>query len=260
MSEQDIQKPSFNGYCVDLNERFIDWLNDAVDVIVTSPPYKIKDGYSDDLMRKLGRLISRALKPGGRAFVNFGQLRDNFARPFEAQRLIASWHGQNWRLHPGQTIIWAKSIAIHGKQIGHYQPLNSNKVLNYCWEYLFTFYRNHEEPLDRLALGVPYADKSNLKRGTRGKNGDLHCGGDLWFVPYKTTGQKTKKRHQYEFPEELVERCLKVAGLKPGAVVLDPFGGSGTTAAVAKRLGLSAIVLDKNDAHVKAALERWKAA
>lgn len=226
----------------------------SIDCIVTSPPYKTKDGYSDALMYALGDLMHRYLKPCGIAFVNFGQLKEDFQRPFYAQSEIARSHG----VEPGQTIIWAKSIAIDGVQKGHFQPINSKRILNYCWEFIFTFYRGSEPELDRLSIGVPYSDKSNLKRGTRGKNGDLHCGGDIWFVPYKTTGASKKKRHRYEFPEELVERCLKVSGLKPGDTVLDPFGGSGTTAAVAKRLGLNAVIIDKNAEHIASARKRWE--
>lgn len=230
-------------------------LKGGVDVMVTSPPYKPEDGYSDALMVRLGALANEALCVGGRFFLNFGQLRDDFDRPLRAQRLIA---GAGKDLRVGQTIVWAKSIAIDGAQRGHYQPLNSEKYLNYCWEYIFTYFKLEETPIDRLSLGVPYADKSNLKRGTRGKNGDLHCGGDLWFVPYKTTGKTRKKKHRHEFPEPLVERCLKVAGLKPGATVLEPFCGGGTTAAVSKRLGFNCITIDIEEDNLRDARERWE--
>lgn len=232
-----------------------DTLKEKIDVIVTSPPYKMKDGYTPMLMHCLGRVAAKVLKPGGRMFLNFGQLREGFQRPFEAAMQAHS--GTHFQLNWGQTIAWVKSIAIDGHQTGHFQPINSDKILNYCWEPIFTFYKPPEKPLDRLSIGVPYADKSNLKRGTRGKNGDLHCGGDVWYIPYETTGSKTKKKHRHEYPEELVRRCLLVSGVGKDATVLEPFCGSGTTAAVAKSLGMNAVVIDRDSEALATAQSRW---
>jgi len=229
-------------------------LRNKVDVIVTSPPYKEKDGYSYSLMKKLAQLASMALKPGGRMFLNFGQLREDFIRPYEALSAMKIYGDD---LEIGQTIAWIKSIAINDDQKGHFQPINSTRLLNYCWEPIFTLYKPPEPTFDRLSVGVPYADKSNLKRGTRGKNGDLHCAGDVWFIPYKTTGKNKKKQHRHEYPEELVERCLKVSGVGADATVLDPFCGSGTVAVVAKKLGMNAIVIDRDPEALGTAQSRW---
>jgi site-specific DNA-methyltransferase (adenine-specific) len=227
----------------------------VVDLVVMSPPYKRKDGWHPRLMDCVGNLVGHMLKPGGRVFLNFGQLREDYERPYVAAQALA--RGGNLRF--GQTIAWVKSIAIDGHQTGHFQPINSDKILNYCWEPIFTLYKPPEPTFDRLSVGVPYADKSNLARGTRGKNGDLHCAGDVWFVPYSTTGSTTKKAHRHEFPEELVERCIRVANLPPGATVMDPFCGSGTTACVAKRLGFGGITIDRDLEALKGARARWEA-
>jgi site-specific DNA-methyltransferase (adenine-specific) len=231
-------------------------IEESVDLVVTSPPYKRKDGFSESLMETMGTVLRYSLKPGGRVFFNFGQLREGLWRPYEAAELVWKWGFMS----PGQTIAWVKSVVIDGAQRGHYQPIGGGKLLNYCWEPIFTFYKEPEPDLDRLSVGVPFADKSNMKRGTRGKHGDLHCAGDVWFLPYKTTGAKAKKKHSYEFPEELVERCVKVAGLEPGSTVLDPFCGSGTTLSVAKRLGHHAIGIEKDSETAEAARDRWAGA
>ena len=57
------------------------------------------------------------------------------------------------------------------------------------------------------------------------------------------------------FPEALVEPCV-LAGSAPGDVVLDPFLGSGTVAAVAQRLGRRAIGIDLNPAYCDLARAR----
>lgn len=51
--------------------------------------------------------------------------------------------------------------------------------------------------------------------------------------------------HFATMPPDLAERCIK-AGCPVGGTVLDPFGGSGTTAMVAARLGRNAVLLDCN--------------
>lgn len=253
LAAEGVVTPWLRTYHADLLDAgFAEIPDESVGVVVTSPPYKMKDGYSNDLMEALGRLVGRVLAPGGRLFLNFGQLREGFDRPFVAQDVVQDTSG----LKPGQTIAWVKSVAIDGVQKGHYQPLNTQKVLNYAWEPIFTYFKPPEGDLDRLAIGVPFADKGNLKRGSRGKHGDFHCAGDVWFVPYKTTGKTKKKAHGYEFPEELVRRCLLIAN-PPRPVVLEPFLGSGTTVCVAKRLGLNAYGIERDGRILCNAVERW---
>ena len=64
-----------------------------------------------------------------------------------------------------------------------------------------------------------------------------------------------KEAHFAVFPEELVEVCL-LAGTKPKDVVLDPFGGSGTTAVSALRHDRSAILLELSEEYAKIAEKR----
>lgn len=61
----------------------------------------------------------------------------------------------------------------------------------------------------------------------------------IWRIPTANN----RDAHYAVFPEALVERCL-LAGSRVGDVVCDPFGGSGTTARVAERLGRRSILID----------------
>lgn len=61
--------------------------------------------------------------------------------------------------------------------------------------------------------------------------------------------------HFATFPPELVERCI-LAGCPEGGVVLDPFGGAGTTGLVADRLQRSAILIELNPDYVEIARRR----
>jgi DNA modification methylase len=76
--------------------------------------------------------------------------------------------------------------------------------------------------------------------------------------------EPTPYAHFATFPQALVEPCIK-AGCPAGGMVLDPFGGSGTTALVARKLGRNAISLDLSFPYLGiakerlgfAALDRW---
>jgi DNA modification methylase len=72
-----------------------------------------------------------------------------------------------------------------------------------------------------------------------------------WHIPYETCGGGNKsaqlkgsKKHPAIFPRELVRHCLNVAGAQPGQIVYDPFGGTGTTAVVAKEMGIDSITTE----------------
>jgi site-specific DNA-methyltransferase (adenine-specific) len=135
------------------------------------------------------------------------------------------------------TFHWIKSVTIDksGTQIsaGHFKPINSKRFVNDCHEYIFHFSKNGSAELDRLAVGVEYADISNTKRWKAGNT--KRCRGNNWFIPYSTV--QAKKFHPATFPEALVERCLAVSGGATNKVIMDPFMGVGTTGIVAKRLG-----------------------
>ncbi len=64
--------------------------------------------------------------------------------------------------------------------------------------------------------------------------------------------------HFAVFPEALAERCI-MAGSRRGDVVLDPFAGSGTTLAVAERLGRDSIGIELNPAYIAMAERRIRA-
>jgi modification methylase len=81
-----------------------------------------------------------------------------------------------------------------------------------------------------------------------------------WFMPICTGGERLKdaqgrKTHPTQKPEALLARVLLSAS-NPGDVVLDPFFGSGTTGAVAKRLRRSYIGVERESVYAKAAHAR----
>jgi DNA modification methylase len=84
--------------------------------------------------------------------------------------------------------------------------------------------------------------------------------GSVWTIPAcggkeRLKGPDGKKLHPTQKPEELLKRII-IASSKPGDVVLDPFLGSGTTAAVAKRLHRQWIGIERDEIYSVAAQER----
>ena len=95
---------------------------------------------------------------------------------------------------------------------------------------------------------------ANTLRGEHAKVIDVSNGRNrrsVWTVPTKPF----KGAHFATFPPALIEPCI-FAGCPQGGVVLDPFGGAGTTGLVADRLGRDAILVELNPAYAEIASKR----
>jgi site-specific DNA-methyltransferase (adenine-specific) len=170
------------------------------------------------------------------------------------------------------TIHWVKSIAIDRDSageaagldrdlaVGHYKPINSDRFLNDCHEFVFHFTPGGNTRLERLALGVPYQDRSNVARWRAGADG-IRCRGNTWFIPYETIQRRDRDRpHPATFPPRLPEQCLKLHGLSRIETAMDPFTGLGSTAVACARLGINFIGSDIDEMYLKEAVERTREA
>ncbi|MBX8784967.1 site-specific DNA-methyltransferase [Ochrobactrum sp. GRS2] len=93
-------------------------------------------------------------------------------------------------------------------------------------------------------------------------NDDVQMRSD-WLFPICTGGERLKddngdKVHPTQKPEALLARIL-MSSSKPGDVILDPFFGSGTTGAVAKRLGRHFVGIEREQSYIDAATKRIEA-
>ncbi|GEN16012.1 site-specific DNA-methyltransferase [Neoasaia chiangmaiensis] len=235
---------------------------DSVDVVVTSPPYNIglayqtyRDTLSEaaylDWMTDIGRQVARIMKPRGSFFLNIAGSSSAPWLPFELMvRLRAIFVLQNH-------ITWIKSVAIADVTHGHFKPVNSARYVNRNHEHVFHLTLNGDVPLQRLAAGVPFTDKSNIAR--RNHAVDRRCRGDTWFIPYETVRTKQQKfSHPGTFPVALPTACLTLHGARPGAAVLDPFMGTGTTLLAAEEMGLSGMGIDCDTGYVATARQRLR--
>jgi site-specific DNA-methyltransferase (adenine-specific) len=225
------------------------------DLIVTSPPYNlgVRYGHYSDRQDRQAYLawcgqwaaqVTRIIKPAGSFFLNIGSSPSNPMLPHEiVLQLRDKFVLQN-------TIHWIKSIAIDQRSHGHFKPIRSPRFLNDCHEYVFHFTKTGRVDIDRLAIGVPYQDKSNVVRWSHTRGTDLRCRGNTWFVPYETIQSCEKERpHPATFPIRLVEWCIKLHGSSRVRAMLDPFVGIGNSAVAAQRCGVKRFVgfeVDRN--------------
>ena len=215
-----------------------------VDLVVTSPPYNLGVRYGKYSDREDRRSylewctqwaaeIRRVLKPNGSFFLNIGAAPSNPMLPHEIVfQLRDVFVLQN-------TIHWVKSIAIDDRTLGHFKPISSKRFLNDCHEYIFHFTKTGRVEIDRLAVGVPYQDKSNISRWSHTTGRDKRCRGNTWFIPYQTIQSREKERpHPATFPVQLAESCIKLHGAARVKTMLDPFLGIGNSAVAAKNRGV----------------------
>jgi site-specific DNA-methyltransferase (adenine-specific) len=217
----------------------------SVDLIVTSPPYNLGIAYGQysdreergnylDWCETWGAAAKRVLKPDGSLFLNVGAAPSNPLLPHELLlRFRTLFVLQN-------TIHWIKAISIEDEvgeltSRGHFKPINSARYLNDCHEYVFHLTPHGRTPIDRLALGVPYADKSNIARWGHTEGHDVRCRGNTWFVPYQTIKSRDKQRpHPATFPVQLAVNCIQLHGTARVQTMLDPFLGIGNSAVAAQ--------------------------
>jgi site-specific DNA-methyltransferase (adenine-specific) len=218
----------------------------SIDICVTSPPYNLRVRYEayndcrslDDYLAWTDSWMSQvrnALKEDGSLFLNVG---GSLRMPLLPHLLIDRIVNRQKLFHLQNTIHWIKSIAVpergSERQIGHYKPINSTRFINDCHEYIFHLTPNGNTRLDRRAIGIPYADKSNIKRWSHTNGEDLKCKGNTWFIPYKTIVNRAKDRpHPATFPTELAVQCIRLHGKNGDSTVLDPFLGIGHAALAA---------------------------
>jgi site-specific DNA-methyltransferase (adenine-specific) len=230
-------------------------LDRAVDVIVTSPPYNLGvdyRSYDDAIARNeylewmdaWARAMLSVLAQDGSLFLNVGGKPSDPLVPFQVLDVMV----RHFRLQ--NVIHWVKSISIAKEDVGdypnltgdvsvgHYKPVNSRRYLNDCHEYIFHLTRRGDVALDRLAVGVPYQDKTNIGRWRRAGS-DRRCRGNTWFIPYPTIKNRDRDRpHPAVFPVKLPTMCVQLHGVRSGLLVMDPFMGIGSSAVAAVGLGV----------------------
>lgn len=228
----------------------------SVDMIFADPPYNLQLG--GDLNRPDGSHVD-AVTDAWDKFDSFADY-DTFTRAWltEARRLLKD-DGTLWVIGSYHNIF---RVGAAVQDLG-YWILNDIvwRKANPMPNFRGTRFTNAHETLVWASKGEKARYTFNY-RSMKTLNDELQMRSD-WEFPI-CGGQERLKRdghkvHPTQKPEALLYRIL-LASTKPGDVVLDPFFGTGTTGAVAKRLGRRWIGIEREHAYVAAAEERIAAA
>jgi DNA modification methylase len=215
----------------------------SVDLVFADPPFNIGYAYDvyDDRRAKADYLAwtekwvaaaARVLKPTGSFFLAIG---DEFVAEHKVRLDALGLTMRNW-------IVWHYTFGV-----------NCAKKFNRSHAHILYYVADPKRyKFNPDAVRVPsarmttYADR---RANPVGKLPDdtwvlrpqetaehFQPDSDTWFVSRVCGTFKERVRHPCQMPEGVLERIIRVA-TDPDDVVLDPFAGSGTTLAVAKKLG-----------------------
>jgi len=225
----------------------------SVDMIFADPPYNLQLG--GDLFRPEGSRVD-AVDDEWDKFESLTTY-DNFTRDWlEQARRVLKDDGTIWVIGSYHNIYRVGALL----QDADFWILNDIvwRKTNPMPNFRGTRFTNAHETLIWCAKDEKARYTFNY-RAMKALNDDLQMRSD-WLMPIcagaeRVKGEDGSKAHPTQKPEALLYRIL-LSCTKPGDVVLDPFFGTGTTGAVARRLGRRWIGIEREDAYVKVARER----
>ncbi len=237
MIEQFINK-IINGDCLEVLNKLPD---ECIDLVVTSPPYNLKNSTGNGMKDgRGGKWANAALIDGYDAYDDC-MPAEEYAKwqhevLLELVRVIkddgAIFYNHKWRVQAGliqdrrdivfdvplrQIIIWKRKGGINFNS-GYFLP---------TYEVIYLI----------------------AKKGFKLAKGANRFG-DVWEIM-----QEQRNDHPAPFPVELIDRIISSTNAN---LILDPFMGSGTTAVVAAGLGRNFIGIEKSSKYCESALERLK--
>jgi site-specific DNA-methyltransferase (adenine-specific) len=276
-SPREILAPGriYQGDCIDLMQRIEPG---TINLVFADPPFNIGYEYDEYHDRQEDEKyvawsaqwmaeVFRVLKPNGTFWLAIG---DEFAAELNVAAKDIGFRLRSW-------VVWYYTFGV-----------NCTKKFSRSHVHLFHFVKdetnftfNAEDPQVRVpsARALVYADKRANPAGrlpddtwiVRPAADDswvlrpqdlpdgFQPGDDTWY--YARVAGTFKERqgfHGCQMPEQLLGRIIRVSS-EPGDIVLDPFAGSGTTLAVAKKLGRNWLGCELSEDYVRAATERLDA-
>ncbi len=229
--------------------------DNSIDVIFADPPYNLQ--LKNDLSRPDSSKVNGVTEEWDR-FKSFEEY-DKFTKDWisEAQRIlkpegtiwvIGSYHNifrvgnamQNLGFWILNDIIWHKSNPM---------PNFKGTRFTNAHETIIWASKNHNSKYN-----FNYHAMKSLNEGIQMRSD--------WYIPICSGGERIKdsngnKIHSTQKPEALLYRVL-LSSSKKDDIILDPFFGTGTTGAVAKKLGRNFIGLEREDIYINAAKKRIK--
>jgi DNA modification methylase len=224
--------------------------NNCIDCILTSPPYNFGidygNYYSDhntwdsyfNMMNEIIEEMYRILTTGGRVVFNIQPFFSDYIPSHHVLSHIFLRHKFIWR----NEILWEKNnYTARYTSWGSWKS-PSSPYLKYTHEFIEVYCKETIKHNNRRNEKPDITDEE-FKSSVIGK----------WSIAPERNMKKYN--HNAMFPEKLVEKALKIFTF-PNDVVLDPFGGVGTTALVCKRINRRYISIDVSKEYCKTAIQR----
>jgi len=204
---------------------------DSVDLLFADPPFNLGKDYGLGVKDSLGETdyltwtshwithAARVLKPGGSMFV---------------------FHLPKWNVEIGHLLNDLAMVFRHWIAVDIKLSLPIQGRLYPAHYSLLYYTKGKPRRFQNLRVPIPICRHCGGDiKDYGGHRGKLHPQGlnlsDVWLDIPPVRHRSTKRRAANELSEKLLRRVLEIASA-PGDVVLDPFGGSGTTFAVAEQL------------------------
>jgi site-specific DNA-methyltransferase (adenine-specific) len=234
-------------YCAD--SRRLDMIEDGVvDLVICSPPYNVGKNYKNHndalpldeylaLLRDVWVECKRVMRPGARICVNVAGVDRQPYLPL--QSFITLQLRDLGFLMRGQ-VIWDKAASVGVSTAWGSWQRPSNPTLRDVHEYIIVFCK------DQFRLEQPKGETDLTSEEFTALTKSI------WTFP---TGSARKVGHPAPFPVELPARLIRLYSWK-GALVLDPFCGSGSTCVAASQLERNWIGVDIDPHYVEIALKR----
>jgi modification methylase len=226
----------------------------SVDLIFADPPYNLQLG--GDLLRPNNTKVD-GVEDAWDQFDSF-QVYDDFSRAWlTAAKRILKDDGSIWVIGAYHNIFRVGTML---QDLG-YWILNDViwRKTNPMPNFRGRRFTNAHETMIWCSKGQDARYRFNYE-AMKALNDDLQMRSD-WLLPICSGSERLKKdgkkAHATQKPEALLYRII-LACTEPGDVVLDPFFGSGTTGAVAKKLGRNYVGLEREQEYVNIATERLK--
>lgn len=239
----------YQGDSIELLKKIPD---NSVDLIFADPPYNLQ-------------LNGELYRPNQTKVDAVNDDWDKFSSMEEYDKFSYSWLKECFRILKDSGSIWVIGTYHNIFRVGYIMQNIGFWILNdIIWiktnpmpNFKGTRFNNAHETLI-------WATKSKKSKYTfhyhsmKVFNDDLQMRSD-WVIPICQGDERIKvngkKAHSTQKPAELLYRII-ISTTNPNDIVLDPFSGSGTTAAVAKRLGRRFIAFDKEEFYVQVSTER----
>ena len=225
----------------------------SVDLVFADPPYNLQ-------------LAGDLLRPNDTRVDGVDQAWDKFASFSDYDRFSRAWLGEVQRVLKPNGALWVIGSYHNIFRVGAcLQDLGFWIQNDVIWRKTNPMPNFRGKRFTNAHETMIWAARDQKAKATfnyeamKAFNDDLQMRSD-WLIPICSGPERLKddggrKAHPTQKPEALLHRVL-LASTKPGDIVLDPFFGTGTTGAVAKRLGRQWIGIERDPDYVAAATER----